>query len=398
MEGSAEIFGAELALGRRTSVKGHALAVFTWHGCRLQIEGEPDIVYVAEETPNVSYVNTHKVLHNMREAAKQSGGQGPRVLIAGPTDSGKSTICKMLLNWGVRGGYQPTYVDLDIGQGSITVPGCLAATPIEAPITVEDGYPTAAPLVYYFGHVTPSPAGILPQDELYRYLVDRVSSVLDNRASSSPEVAASGMVINSMGYIDGLGYELLLHAVRSLKVDVVVVMEQERLYAQLSQQLKSEIGSMGKPLQFVKLYKSGGVVQRTTATRNTARNQRIKEYFYGDDNSLTPASMNLDAASMLVFKTGTGPRPPASALPLGQVRAVAPLKVTPTPVTPEVEKSLLAVSHAQTPDQVLSSNIAGFVWVSNVDVTKNIVTCLLPTAAPMPGKYLIAGAIKVLLD
>lgn len=30
------------------------------------------------------------------------------------------------------------------GQGSITVPGCLAATPIEAPITIEEGYPTQA--------------------------------------------------------------------------------------------------------------------------------------------------------------------------------------------------------------------------------------------------------------
>jgi len=34
---------------------------------------------------------------------------------------------------------QTTY---DAGQGSIAAPGCLAATPIEAPITVEDGYPT----------------------------------------------------------------------------------------------------------------------------------------------------------------------------------------------------------------------------------------------------------------
>lgn len=51
-----------------------------------------------------------------------------------------------------------------------------------------------------------------------QYLVDRVSSVLDNRASSSPEVAASGMVINTMGYIDGLGLELLSHIIRSLKV------------------------------------------------------------------------------------------------------------------------------------------------------------------------------------
>lgn len=102
----------------------------------------------------------------------------------------------------------------------------------------------------------------------------------------------------------------------------------------------------------------------------------------------------LGLLALLHYVTGTGPRPPSSALPLGQVRAANPLKVTPTPVTPELETSLLAVSHAQTPDQVLSSNIAGFVWVSNVDVTNNTVTCLMPTAAPMPGKYLIAGSIK----
>jgi hypothetical protein len=54
---------------------------------------------------------------------------------------------------------------------------------------------------------------LLPQ-----YLVDKLSSVLDSRASSSPDVAAAGMVVNTMGYVDGLGYELLLHAIKSLKV------------------------------------------------------------------------------------------------------------------------------------------------------------------------------------
>jgi hypothetical protein len=51
-----------------------------------------------------------------------------------------------------------------------------------------------------------------------QYLVDKLSSVLDSRASSSPDVAAAGMVVNTMGYVDGLGYELLLHAIKSLKV------------------------------------------------------------------------------------------------------------------------------------------------------------------------------------
>lgn len=101
---------------------------------------------------------------------------------------------------------------------------------------------------------------------------------------------------------------------------------------------------------------------------------------------------------LLLSAAGTGPRPPSSALPLGQVRAANPLKVTPIPVTPELEQSLLAVSHAQMPDQALSSNVAGFVWINSVDVTSNKVTCLLPTAAPMPGKYMITGTIKTFVQ
>lgn len=33
----------------------------------------------------------------------------------GPTDSGKSTLTKTLLNWAVRSAWEPTFVDLDIG-------------------------------------------------------------------------------------------------------------------------------------------------------------------------------------------------------------------------------------------------------------------------------------------
>jgi hypothetical protein len=104
-----------------------------------------------------SYINAHHLINNMRAdaraaaAAAAAGGgaapapaaaaQGPRVVVAGPTDVGKSTLCRMLLNWAVRGGSHPTYVDLDVGQGTVTAPGCLAATPIETPIDIEEGYP-----------------------------------------------------------------------------------------------------------------------------------------------------------------------------------------------------------------------------------------------------------------
>lgn len=37
-------------------------------------------------------------------------------MICGPTDVGKSTLCRLLLNYAVRMGRRPVYVDLDLGQ------------------------------------------------------------------------------------------------------------------------------------------------------------------------------------------------------------------------------------------------------------------------------------------
>jgi hypothetical protein len=62
----------------------------------------------------------------------QLSGQGEPLVppaLACCADVGKSTLCKILLNYAVRAGWAPTFADMDIGQGSITVPGCIAATP-----------------------------------------------------------------------------------------------------------------------------------------------------------------------------------------------------------------------------------------------------------------------------
>ncbi len=36
--------------------------------------------------------------------------------VVGPTDVGKSSLCRILLNYAVRTGWAPTAVDLDIGE------------------------------------------------------------------------------------------------------------------------------------------------------------------------------------------------------------------------------------------------------------------------------------------
>lgn len=72
------------------------------------------------------------------------------------------------------------------GQGSITVPGSIGATPIETPIDIEEGLPVEVPLVYFFGHATPA-----DHSELYKLLVERLAGLLDRRAKSSPEVGCT---------------------------------------------------------------------------------------------------------------------------------------------------------------------------------------------------------------
>lgn len=37
----------------------------------------------------------------------------------GPTDVGKSTLCRLLLNYAVRVGRRPTLVELDVGQSGV---------------------------------------------------------------------------------------------------------------------------------------------------------------------------------------------------------------------------------------------------------------------------------------
>jgi polyribonucleotide 5'-hydroxyl-kinase len=44
LEGQAEVFGSALDLGERVGISGQKLAVFSWQGCKLQLEGQPDVM------------------------------------------------------------------------------------------------------------------------------------------------------------------------------------------------------------------------------------------------------------------------------------------------------------------------------------------------------------------
>ena len=65
-----------------------------------------------------------------------------------------------------------------------------------------------------------------------------------------------------------------------------------------------------------------------------------------------------------------------------------PLRVAPVTSPGELLHSLLAVSHAPAPEFLLSVNVAGFLYVSDVDVTRNTARC---PRAPLHFPALVAS-------
>ncbi|GJN19343.1 hypothetical protein PR202_gb06610 [Eleusine coracana subsp. coracana] len=356
--GTAEIFGTELPPEGWVPIPPRSkISIFTWHGATVELDGVSESEYTSDETPMVIYVNTHAILDARRARARAAAAQGadleasqgPRVIVVGPTDSGKSTLCKMLLSWAAKLGWKPTYVDLDIGQGSITIPGCISATPIEKPIDIVDGIPLEMPLVYFYGHPNPS---INP--DVYKVLMKELDKTLEKQFSGNAESRAAGMVINTMGWVEGLGYE-------------------EKLWKMLKDAVQS------KPnIDVVKLHKSEGVVLRNSKYRQKTRSFRIKEYFYGIANDLAPHSNIVNFSDVF----GLQNRWVVIKLPVQPCLSVQ----SPWQIPPGL--SLLTSARIW-----FIRNVAGFIHVTDVDIQRKKLTYIAPCPGDLPSRLLIASSL-----
>ncbi|XP_038044313.1 polyribonucleotide 5'-hydroxyl-kinase Clp1-like [Patiria miniata] len=382
-EGLAEVFGTELLKSRVYKFTSLAkVAVYTWHGCSLNLKGKTEVAYISRDTPMTVYLNTHAALEQMRQQAEQEGTRGPRVMVIGPTDVGKSTVCRLLLNYAVRVGRRPTFVDIDVGQGVISVPGTIGALLIERPADIEEGFSLAGPLVYHFGATTPG-ANL----KLYTLLVSSMAEVFNKRCMTNQRASVSGCVINTCGWIKGDGYKCITHAAKAFEVDVIVVLDQERLYNELVRDMPSFV-------KVVLQQKSGGVVERTRAFRSTARDSRIREYFYGFENCFYPHSFEVRFSDVEIFKIGA-PAVPNSCLPLGMTPEDNQTKLVAVQPSNELSHHLLSVSLAKSKeDDLLKTNVAGFVCVTHVDMDRRVFTVLSPAPRPLPRRYLLLSEVQ----
>jgi polyribonucleotide 5'-hydroxyl-kinase len=178
---------------------------------------------VADETPVDAYANLHFALETQRAAAASSGGLGPRVMLVGPDNAGKTSVAKFLAAYAVRSGRRPVVANLDPREGMLAPPDTLSAAALDADavLDVEDGWgsspitgpsalPVKLPLVYFYGADDPE-----ARRDAYKPLVSRLALSVMNRLHDDADAKPAGCIVDAPGAFEAGrdGYDALRHAV-----------------------------------------------------------------------------------------------------------------------------------------------------------------------------------------
>ncbi|CAI6276496.1 unnamed protein product [Periconia digitata] len=404
VSGTAEYFGTELAPSQSYTFQGTKGAVFTWQGCRLEISGDPESEYVAEETQMMGCLNAHFAFENLRDAAVRSEELGPRVLVVGPENAGKTSLVKTLTAYATKMGRQPIVVNLDPKQGMLSVPGSFTAAAFSSILDVQEGWgtspisgpspiPVKMPLVYHYGLKDPE------ETKLFKPLVTRMALDVTSRLEYDKASKQTGFIIDTPGAISqGKGgvYENIEHIISEFSVNVVITIGSERLYSDLSRKYSSRAGE--EAIRVVRLEKSGGCVDRSDDYMQALRQAQIKAYFFGHtaEYALAPHSQAADYDDLNIFRAVDSSTDPnhsdvdAHGI-FSNPRSIYE-KVTPFP---DMVGKLLAITTALATDpeeRIRDSNVRGYMWVADVDEVKKRVKVLCPQPGMVVPNALILGS------
>lgn len=288
VDGYAECFGIELAARIAYLFGGECKAViYTHSGCTIEVYGEPATEYTSEETAMGHYQSASILFEQMRvlSLATSNGAPldglnpqnipatPPHILVLGPENSGKTTLCKTLINYAVRGEpwgqdeWSPILVNVDPGDGAWSVPGSISATSVFTPLSTSTSAcplglsastsPTVwssnalIPLTYWYGHTE-----IQRNPVLLERIIRNLGARIQERLQVDPKGRASGLIVDTPpAFASSSGdhrNKLIKACIESFRVNIILVIGQEKLYAEMQR-------TYGRSINVIRLPKSGGV-------------------------------------------------------------------------------------------------------------------------------------------
>ena len=436
VQGSAELLGVELAPNTTYTLSpdtgGLKIAIFTWHGCVLDVlstDGSLEMSYKTDDTSsNVAAVNTNAQLEALRdEAATMTPvvGEGPRVLVVGPPESGKSSLAKVLTAYAVKLGRTPVFVDLDPADNSISVPGTLSACVMDQDnISIESYATTGLPVSQQQQHAQPLVlwhGGIQLSPDLFQAQVFAMGHKIDQRLKHDDSARSSGIIVNTNGWIQNEGFDLLLRTVTALRINIVLVMGHDRLYSMMKNSISNT--DAANAIKIIKVPRSGGVVSRASSYMLNSRSRSIRRYFNGSmvdspvtgtasttaANSttqlripqLTPFAVQIAFDKLKLYKLSSISLS-ASLLPVAAAQATEPVQLQPVEISEKLQHCLLAVCHPQAVASYEASGkakdlyelgVAGFCVVERILTDSEMIHLLSPCAGSLASNVLMIGDI-----
>ena len=217
-KGVAEVFGAEMKMLMPYTFHDTSVAIFSWYGAQIKVthvvedasnsasaasssgsssalatlsssaaaagtgshgdESEASFFVYEEARSHMmqDYVQLHGKVDEIRvDALSDAEVGGPRVIVIGPPNSGKSSLVRLLCSYAVRMSRAPLFVDLDTGAGDASMPGSIVASPVDMRcVSVERGLLARYPLAFYYGHSSPT-----ANADLFKHQVDALSKVVE---------------------------------------------------------------------------------------------------------------------------------------------------------------------------------------------------------------------------
>ena len=396
LSGHAELFGVELAPKQTYSLSGCKGAIFTWHGCQLEITGVSESEYSAQETEYaVEWLNLHGMLETAREEAQQDGG--PRVLVVGPDHAGKTSLVRTVAAWAVKAGRTPTVLNLDPREGLLAPPGSLTAVTVSSQVDVENSYgitpisgptttPVQTPLIYSYPYQTSE------KPDVYKALITRMALSVTNKLEEDTVAKQSGIIIDTPCSFNDpkSNYAMISHIVSEFNINLILSTGSEKLLNDLTRRFNANKAA-DEAIPVLRVTKPGGAVERDPAYMKQLRTSQIRQYFFGSaKESLNPHSHSINFGELSIYRAKSSADAASNSAMYGGDEDDYSPEMSTANANSNFEKvtasnamtgSLVAIKFCpgnSDKDTVRDSAVMGFLYVAEVDEARKKVRFLAP--------------------
>ncbi len=385
------------------------------------------------------YVNVHFALETLRNEAQAQGRDGPRVLVLGPSNAGKTSLLKILTSYAIRLGRQPIVVNLDSEEGVLSLPGTLTATAFKTLLDVEEGWgsspmsgpspiPVKLPLVYNYG--LSDPIANDASASHFKALLSKLALAVSGRLSEDHLAKEAGLLIDTPSALANttkpITASIIQHIVSEFAISHILILGSERLYSDILRRFEnkatSSTSSSSEVITVSKLSKSGGCVDRDTAFMRAYRAAQIRAYFFGTPHltngiSLAPRQQQVDFNQLAIYRLLIGDRDTNNTVsadlfrPGGQddedediykpssnhsvsnhSKTAANVFQRLTQPLPALQSHTLAIMNADPEAEetdIQTSSVLGFLYVAEVDEPRGKISLLSPVAGRIPRRAIV---------